>query len=116
MNRKTLAIAVALLSTSMAHAACYSVYKADGTLLHESSTTPVNLALPIGDTVPEKFGPGATMTMSEHGFFCRDLKGEAQSGAKSLADAVRAEGEKAALMVLKQPVGGEGEERKTAAR
>lgn len=115
MNRKTLAIAAALLSTGMAHAACYSVYKADGTLLHESSTTPVNLALPIGDTVPEKFGPGATMTMSEHGFFCRDLKGEAQAGEKSLADAVRAAGEKAALMVVKQPVGGEGEAQ-TAAR
>ena len=94
MNAKAWALAAALLSTGVAHATCYSVYKADGTLLHESSATPVNLALPIGDSVPEKFGPGATMTMSDHGVYCKD-KREARAAPKSLAEAVRAEAEKA---------------------
>lgn len=94
MNRKAWVIAVVLLSAAMAQATCYSVYKADGKLIHESSTTPVNLALPIGDTVPEKFGPGATMTVSDHGVYCKDQR-DAQGAKRSLAEAVRAEGEKA---------------------
>lgn len=93
MNRKAWVIAAALLSAGMAQATCYSVYTAEGTLIHESSTTPVNLALPIGDTVPEKFGAGATMTMSDHGVYCKDRRA-AQGAKKSLAEAVRAEAEK----------------------
>jgi hypothetical protein len=94
MNRKAWVTAAALLSAGMAQATCYSVYKADGTLIQESSTTPVNLALQIGDTVPEKFGSGATMTISDHGVYCKDRR-ETQGAPKSLAEAVRAEGEKA---------------------
>lgn len=94
MNSKAWAIAAALLSAGMAQATCYSVYKADGALIHESSTTPVDLTLPIGDTVPEKFGPGATMTVSDLGHYCKDRR-EVQAAPKSLAEAVRAEGERA---------------------
>jgi hypothetical protein len=94
MNRKSWLLAAALLATGVAQATCYSVYKADGTLLHEGPNSPVNLALPIGDTVPEKFGPGATMTVSDLGFYCRD-KQQAQAAPKSLAEAVRAEGQRA---------------------
>lgn len=94
MNRKAWVIAAALLAAGTAQATCYSVYKADGLLIQESSTTPVNLALAIGDTVPEKFGPGATMTMSDHGVYCKDRR-ETQAAKKSLAEAVRAEGETA---------------------
>ena len=103
MNRKAWIVAAACVSAaSMAQAACFTVYKADGTLLQESSTTPVNLALPIGDTVPEKFGPGATMTVSEHNFFCPDRHERMQSTRKSLADSVRADSEKAPEMVIKR--------------
>ena len=94
MNSKSWLLAAALLATGAAQATCYSVYKADGTLVHEGPTTPVNLALPIGDTVPQKFGPGATMTVSDHAIYCRD-KQQAQAAPKSLAEAVRAEAEKA---------------------
>jgi hypothetical protein len=94
MNSKAWVIAAALLSAGMAQATCYSVYKADGTLIQESSTTPVNLALQIGDTVPEKFGPGATMTVSDHGVYCKDQR-DTLAVRKSLAEAVRAETEKA---------------------
>jgi hypothetical protein len=94
MNRKAWVIAAALLAAGMAQATCYSVYKADGMLIQESSTTPVNLAQQIGDTVPEKFGAGATMTMSDHGVYCKDRR-ETQEVKKSLAEAVRAEGETA---------------------
>lgn len=106
MNRKSWLLAASLLASGMAQATCYTVYKADGTLLHESSTTPVNLALPIGDTVPEKFGPGAMMTVSDQGTYCRDRQ-QVQAAPQSLAEAVRAEGEKAQhVAAARQAAGG----------
>lgn len=104
MNTKTWLTAAALLCAGTAHAACFTVYKANGTLLFETSTSPVNLALPIGDTVTEKFGPGASMTVSDTDFFCHERRGEGQAvpvGQKSLAGALRAEEAKAAVMVIK---------------
>lgn len=96
MNRKAWLIAAASLVAGVAQATCYSVYKADGTLLQETSTTPVDLRLPIGDTVPVKFGEGASMTISESGFYCPD-RTEASMQQDSLAQAVRAEEKKLAL-------------------
>ena len=108
MNRKSWLLAAALLAGGMAQATCFTVYKADGTVLHESSSTPVNLSLPIGDTVPEKFGPGATMTVSDQGIYCRD-KRQAQAAPKSLAEAVRAEGEKAEQVAAAKQAAGKAE-------
>ena len=76
MNSKAWVLAAALLSTGMAQATCYSVYRADGTLIQEGPATPVNLTLPLGDSVPEKFGPGASMTMSDLGVYCKNRRGE----------------------------------------
>lgn len=91
MSRKACFAALAALCfAGTAQATCYSVYKADGTLLHESSSTPVNLALPIGDTVPGKFGAGATMTVSDHGVFCVDRRGDAGADKAPPKDQVAA--------------------------
>lgn len=98
MNRKAWLLAAATLAAGGAQAACYSVYKADGSLLQETASTPVDLRHPIGDTVPVKFGPGATMTISEGGFTCGGRPGELGT-QNSLADAVLAEEKKA--MVVK---------------
>jgi hypothetical protein len=97
MHRKAWLLAAAALVTGAVQATCYSIYKADGTLLQESSTSPVDLTLQIGDTVPAKFGAGATMTISELGFYCRDRSAEVGTG-NSLAEAVRAEQQKAMLV------------------
>ena len=101
MFRNALLLAAATVVTGGAQATCYSLYKADGTLLQESSRPPVNLSLQIGDTVPEKFGPGTTMTVSDHGIYCRDAN-ERQMGPKSLADALHQE-EKKATKPAEQP-------------
>ncbi|HEY0824321.1 MAG TPA: hypothetical protein VGD76_11080 [Ramlibacter sp.] len=91
MNGKAWGLAAVLLCAgSMAHATCYSVYKADGTLILESSNTPVNLTLPLGDTVPEKFGAGATMTVSDLGVFCKDRRGSAAYKPAAKAPAAQA--------------------------
>jgi hypothetical protein len=113
MNPKSCLFAVALLTAGMAQAACYSVYKADGTLLQQSSTTPVDLTEPIGDTVTAKFGPGASMTVSDLAIYCRD-KREVHAGPKSLAESVRQESEKSAGVGRKKNA--EAVEATTAAR
>lgn len=113
MNRKIPLLLAATLMTGMAHATCYSVYKADGSLLQQSSTTPVNLALPIGDTVPEKFGRGASMTISADHVYCRDAR-ERQAGPKSLADEVLQEQMKSELLRKKEAKA--PDETKTAAK
>lgn len=101
MKIHQLALAAALLSvTAMGHATCYTVFKTDGTILLETSTTPVDLTEPIGDTIPMKFGPGASMTISAHNFYCGARPGEVGT-ANSLAEAVLAEEKKA--MLLKGP-------------
>ena len=90
MTPKAWLMALACLASGMAQATCYSVYKADGSLLQQSSTSPVNLSAQIGDTVPEKFGRGATMTVSDYSVYCMNAS-ERQQAPKSLADAVRLE-------------------------
>ena len=77
MNSKAWMVAAALLSAGVAQATCYSVYRADGTLIQEGPSTPVNLALPLGDSVPEKFGDGASMTMTGMDVYCKARKGPA---------------------------------------
>jgi hypothetical protein len=77
MNSKAWMVAAALLSAGVAQATCFSVYRADGTLIQEGPTTPVNLALQLGDSVPEKFGEGASLTMSAADYTCKQRKGPA---------------------------------------
>jgi hypothetical protein len=108
MNRNAWLMVAACLVTGMAQATCYSVYKADGKLLQQSSTSPVNLSLQIGDTVPEKFGSGATMTVSDYDVFCQNAS-ERQQAPKSLADAVlQEESKRAAAAKKKDASAGQG--------
>ncbi|MCD6079181.1 MAG: hypothetical protein K0R89_3125 [Ramlibacter sp.] len=100
MKIKTSLVAGALLTAGLAQATCYTVFKTDGTILLETSSTPVDLTQPLGDTIPAKFGPGATMTMSAHNFYCGARPGEVGT-ANSLAEAVRAEEKK--TMLIKGP-------------
>lgn len=81
MNSKAWMVAGAMLAAGSAQATCFKVYSGDGRLILESSTTPVNLSLPLGDTVPQKFGNGAFMTISDLAVFCKDRRGDAGAQA-----------------------------------
>lgn len=81
MNSKAWMVAAAMLAAGSAQATCFKVYTGDGKLILESSTTPVNLSLPLGDTVPQKFGNGAFMTISDLAVFCKDRRGDAGAQA-----------------------------------
>jgi hypothetical protein len=74
MNSKGWMVAATLLAAGTAQATCYSVHKADGSLILETSSAPVNLTLPVGDTVPEKFGQGAFMVISDSRVFCKERR------------------------------------------
>lgn len=101
MNPKACLLLAATLVAGTAQATCYSIYKTDGSLLLESSTSPVDLSLQIGDTVREKFGPGASMTVSDYDVFCRDANERQQQPARSLADALVQEDRKKAMVLKK---------------
>lgn len=94
MNPKASLLLAASLIAGTAQATCYSIYKADGSLLLQSSTSPVNLSLQIGDAVTEKFGTGASMTVSDYDVFCRDARERQLQPARSLADALVQENNK----------------------
>ena len=50
-----------LLLAAGAQAACYTVVGAQGQILSETSTPPVDMSYPLHQTVPYKYGPGATL-------------------------------------------------------
>ena len=57
-----------------ADAACYTVYK-DEKVIYQSSIAPVDLSFPFSQTIPTKFGNGATMVFQEGSNFCPDVDG-----------------------------------------
>lgn len=113
MNPKALLLLAATLIAGTAQATCYSVYKADGKLLMESSTSPIDLSQQIGDAVTDKYGKGATMTVSDQHIYCQDISERLQHPPRSLADALVQEERKKAL-VDKKDAAPEGT--KTAAK
>lgn len=67
------AILVACGLTVSAHASCYSVYRPDGTLVHQSSEAPVDTRFEYHRTVPQRFGQGATLVYVNDGQACPEL-------------------------------------------
>lgn len=65
-------LAACSLSLS-AHAGCYSVYNAAGHLVHQSADAPVDTRLHYHDTVPRRFGPGATLVYVRDDQPCAEL-------------------------------------------
>ena len=52
----------AALASISAQASCYIVRNAKGQIISESPNPPVDMSQPLHDTVPRKFGAGATMS------------------------------------------------------
>ncbi|XAH24875.1 hypothetical protein AAFF27_06690 [Xylophilus sp. GW821-FHT01B05] len=49
---------------SSAHATCYTVYGRGDGIVYQSSRSPVDMRYPLHQTVPARFGPGASMVFS----------------------------------------------------
>jgi hypothetical protein len=61
---KTLVWATACLFSAGASAACYTVLNKDGKTIYQASSTPVDLAYPLHETVPARFGAGTSMVFA----------------------------------------------------
>lgn len=59
-------------STASASAACYTVFQADQTV-YQSTVSPVDLSRPLSETVPQRFGSGASMAMRQGDGPCPEL-------------------------------------------
>ncbi len=57
-----LAAGLALLASAGAQASCYTVRDAKGNIISESPNPPVDMSKQLHETVPVKYGPGATMS------------------------------------------------------
>ncbi|HEX7385177.1 MAG TPA: hypothetical protein VF291_12755 [Burkholderiaceae bacterium] len=60
MSRRLMLIAAGLLLGRGAFAMCYEVYTGDH-LVYRSVQPPVDLSLPLHESVPARFGPGSTL-------------------------------------------------------
>ena len=73
---KTIPLYVASLVLSAVavpvHAACYTVLDAKGEIISQSPNPPVNMTEQLHETVPERFGKGATMIFSVTDARCGD--------------------------------------------
>ena len=75
MQKQELLAAVVLSCaiTTNTNAACYTVYKNEG-VVYRSSVSPVDMSFPFSQTLPAKFGEGATMVYQEGFTFCPDIE------------------------------------------
>ncbi|MDO5087394.1 MAG: hypothetical protein Q4D74_07265 [Comamonadaceae bacterium] len=60
------------LSAAVAQAACYTVMDAKGNIISQSPNPPVNMAYQLHQTVPYKYGKGATMSFGVADDRCGD--------------------------------------------
>lgn len=69
----TVALAIAIHAfAQQANAACYTIYKSD-VAIYQSSVPPVDMGPPFSQTVPAKFGVGATMVYQEWANSCAEF-------------------------------------------
>jgi hypothetical protein len=67
------AMIIAIYSLAQgAYAACYTIYKND-VAIYQSSVAPVDMGSPFSQTVPTKFGEGATMVYQEWANSCAEF-------------------------------------------
>ena len=59
--KKSVTFVIALLAAAGAQAACYTVLGPKGQVLSESPTPPVDMSYQLHQTVPYKYGTGATL-------------------------------------------------------
>jgi hypothetical protein len=69
----------ALLVAAGAQASCYTVMNAKGDTVSESPNPPVDMSRQLHETVPAKYGPGATMVFGVADDNCGDVVGEDQT-------------------------------------
>lgn len=68
-SRAALTMGALVLATAT-HANCFTVHDGAGKLILQTMGSPVDLSRPLGDTVPQQFGPGSHLVFSADGSDC----------------------------------------------
>ena len=76
--RRTWLILTLLVLSAPAHATCYTVYSGP-TLVYQSTRAPVDLSYPLHETLPKRFGAGASMIFVPDNDSCGALDNEINS-------------------------------------
>lgn len=66
------------MASAVSADACYTVYRQNN-VIFQSPSTPVDLSLPLSQSVPAKFGPGTSMVTSIYSDGCRDVNAGSRS-------------------------------------
>ena len=66
--------AAALLAAAGVQASCFTVYNARGHMVQRSAEPPVNMAYQLHQTVPRRFGRGASMVFENSTSRCIDYE------------------------------------------
>jgi len=83
---RSAAVVAACAVAQGAFAACYHVYTADGALIYRSTATPVDMAAPFHETLPE-IEDGARMVFTLDTFDCAGGSIDQREDRKRLAGA-----------------------------
>ena len=71
--KRQIAFAVACVASLGASAACYTVFEGGGKVVYQSEKAPVNLVYPLHETVPARFGQGATLVFTSEFGLCTPI-------------------------------------------
>jgi hypothetical protein len=63
---KSILLPLVALASAQAFAGCYTVYDHDNRILYQSEKPPVDMSLPLHDTLPQRF-PGGSMVFDTDG-------------------------------------------------
>lgn len=103
-----------LVLASAAQANCYAVFKGDARIYH-AMRAPVDTSQPYSESVPARFGPGATMVVTSGAFDCPSeneivipAAAPGGSGPVSKADKLAARDRALARLAERHSIAGEG--------
>ena len=78
MIRRTWLILTLLVLSAPAWSSCYTVYSGSS-LVYQSTRSPVDMSYPLHETLPKRFGAGATMVFVPDNDSCGALDNEINS-------------------------------------
>jgi hypothetical protein len=99
--KRQIAFAAACVVSLGASAACYTVFEKNGKVIYQSEKAPVNLAYSLHETVPARFGAGATLAFTTDFGSCTPI-GEREDRTKKGGEDVLS------ILTNLRPFGGTG--------
>lgn len=100
---QSIALAACAAAALPASASCYSMLGANGRVVYQSATAPVDLSRPLHETVPARF-PGLQLVFSPHDGACPEIQPLPKSRAGDLPEGITRSGQ-ATVVSRAKPAG-----------